>query len=67
MKAAEKLRLAGDIIETIERDGRRVAKVRLQQCTIEVDAEVLKESHLGDTITIEADILVRAVNTASSL
>jgi hypothetical protein len=67
MNGSEKLHLAGVIVETIERDGRRLAKIRLKQCTIEVDAEVLMESHLGDTITIEADILVRTVKPAPGL
>jgi hypothetical protein len=41
MNGPEKLHLAGDIIETIERDGRRLAKIRLRECTIEVDAHLL--------------------------
>jgi hypothetical protein len=67
MNGPEKLHLAGDIIETIERDGRRLAKIRLRECTIEVDAHLLMESHLGDNITIDADIQIRAVKPAAAL
>jgi hypothetical protein len=64
MDTDQRIRLAGDIIETIERDGRHLVKIQLKQCTIEVDATALKESHLGDSVLVDADIFIRTVRSA---
>jgi hypothetical protein len=58
---AQKLHLAGEIIETIQREGRQIIKVQLKQCTIEIDGGTLRETHLGDSITIDADTIVMTV------
>lgn len=65
MNTNQEIRLAGEIIETIERDGRHLVKIQLKRCTIEVDATALKESHLGDSVLIDADIAIRIVRSAT--
>jgi len=63
----QKLHLAGEIVETIQREGRQLIKVQLKQCTIEVDAGTLRETHLGDSITIDADMIVLTVRPTPQL
>jgi hypothetical protein len=61
MDTNQKIQLGGEIVETIERDGRHLIKIQLRRCAIEVDATALKESHLGDSVLIDADITIRTV------
>ena len=53
--------LAGEIIETYEKEGRRIAKVALKSCHIDISMDSFPDLHLGDTVTLEADISVKKV------
>lgn len=57
------LEFSGEVIETFERDGKRVAKVSLTSCHIDVPIDSIPDVHLGDTLVLEADITVQQVKT----
>jgi hypothetical protein len=55
------LRMTGEVIETVEGEGRQIAKIALKQCTIELEFTGMGDFHLGDSLTIDAEIKVLAV------
>ena len=57
-----RLILAGEIIEMFEKEGKIIAKVALKSCHVDIPLDVLPDLHLGDTVTLEADIAVKKVN-----
>ena len=57
-----RLVLAGEIVETYEKEGKRIAKVALKSCHIDIPLDVLPDLHLGDTVALEADITIKKVN-----
>ncbi len=48
--------LRGKVIETYEKEGQCFAKVEVNSCSINVEMEGIEEAHLGDSVSIEADI-----------
>jgi hypothetical protein len=57
------LEFSGEVIETFERDGKRIAKVSLKSCHIDVPIDLIPDVHLGDTLVLEADVTVQQVKT----
>ena len=56
------LRLTGEVIETVDREGRQIAKIALKQCTVELEVTGMWDFHLGDSLTIDAEIKVLSVH-----
>ena len=57
------IEFSGEVIETFERDGKRIAKVSLKSCHIDVPIDSIPDVHLGDTLVLEADVTVQKVKT----
>jgi hypothetical protein len=51
-----KLYLVGEVVETCQRDGKRVAKIALKSCCIELEPTSRLEMHLGDHVVLDAGI-----------
>ena len=51
-----KLYLVGEVVETCQRDGKRVAKIALKSCCIELEPTNRLEIHLGDHVLLDAGI-----------
>ncbi len=63
----EVVTLSGKIVEIYHRDGLSRARVSLNPCCIEVVADPAAELHLGDKVTVDAQIRTTAVRPASTL
>lgn len=61
MSRERTLRMTGEVIETVDLDGRQIAKIALKQCTIELEVTGTGDFHLGDSLTIDAEIKVLSV------
>jgi hypothetical protein len=53
--------LLGEVVETYDDQGRRIAKVCLQSQFVETVLEAGSEAHLGDKVMIEATLSIRNV------
>ncbi len=61
---AQPLSLEGEVVEILERGGRRVAKVMLKPRTVlDVAAATIREVHLGDRVVISGAITIERVKT----
>ncbi len=61
---AQPLSVEGEVVEILERDGRRVAKVMLKPRTVlNVTAGTIREVHLGDRVVITGAITIERVKT----
>ena len=58
-----RLTLPGEVIETFEKGGRRIAKVALKSCHVDVSIDAIPDVHLGDMVLLEADIAVQKIKT----
>jgi hypothetical protein len=58
-----RLTFSGEVVETFEREGKRIAKVSLKSCHIDVPIDAIPDVHLGDTLFLEADVAVQHVET----
>ncbi len=56
-----KVTLTGEVVEVLEKEGEPLAKIMFKTCHIYVPMDAILDAHLGDTVTIEADIAVRKV------
>ncbi len=56
-----KIQLLGEINETFEQDGHRIAKVILKSCCFDIDAAGISDLHLGQTVVIDLDMTVRRI------
>jgi hypothetical protein len=63
----EEVTLSGKIVEIYDRDGQSHARVSLNACCIEVVADPATELHLGEKVTVDAQIRTSAVRHASTL
>ena len=52
------LRVRGEVGETFEKDGRRFARIVLKPGCIEACIDTLGETHLGDHVLVDLDIMV---------
>ena len=50
------IHLCGEVVETMESNGRCVVKVALKSCCLELTADALASVRLGDTIIIDTGI-----------
>jgi hypothetical protein len=48
--------LRGKVIETYEKGAMSFAKISVDSCIINMEMEGIEEAHLGDKVSIEADI-----------
>jgi hypothetical protein len=55
------------IVEIYDRDGKSYARVSLSPCCIEVLADPALEFHLGEKVTVDAQIKTTAIRPASTL
>lgn len=58
---SQKLSLLGEVVETFERKGQKLAKVSLKSWSVEMAIEPAEELHLGDSIAIEVCVTGRKV------
>jgi len=54
----------GEVIEVVERGETKMMKLNLWPCTIDLPMSVSNEPHLGDPITVEADVMITGVEPA---
>jgi hypothetical protein len=64
----QKVSLAGEVIETFEKEGKFIAKILLKSFQLEVpldvlDAPHLDSAHLGDAVLLETSILVEKIES----
>lgn len=59
--------LPGKIVEIHDRDGKSYARVSLSPCCIEVVVDPALELHLGEKVTVDAQIKTTAIRQASTL
>ncbi len=55
------LTLTGRVVETFLRDGKQIAKISLQECQVFVPMDAILDAHLGDIVSIDAEIAVHKV------
>jgi hypothetical protein len=60
-KPSQKLYLLGEVVETFERKGQKLAKVSLKSWSLEMAIEPTEELHLGDSIAIEVCVTGKRV------
>jgi hypothetical protein len=63
----EAVTLSGKVVEIYDRDGLSHARVSLNPCCIEVVADPATELHLGEKVTVDAQIKTTAIRQASTL
>jgi hypothetical protein len=56
--------LTGEVVETFEREGKKIAKISLRMCHIEVPMDVVDAAHLGDTVHLSAVIPVNRIENS---
>ncbi len=56
--ASRNIHLRGEVIETLEENGRCIVKVALKSCYIEFAHSTLPKARLGDTIDIDTDLSI---------
>ncbi len=59
----KKISLAGEVIQTINRDNRRYIKITKATCCVELDTDTLPDIHLGDTIVIDGCIEFKTIDS----
>ena len=57
----QRLSLLGEVVETFERKGQKLAKVSLKSWFVEMAIEPTEELHLGDSIAVEVCVTGRKV------
>jgi hypothetical protein len=50
--------IVGEVVETYQKDGEQFAKIVLRNCHIELPLTMLDDAHLGDKISLQADVVV---------
>ena len=54
--------LRGELVETYEGHGNRVARIYLTQFQLDMPMQLLPEAHLGDQVILDATITVNSVS-----
>lgn len=66
--AAQPLRLEGEVVEILEQEGRRLARVRIEpRSVLDLAASGIRELHLGDRLMIDASLVINAVVQAPGI
>ena len=61
-EASQPLRLEGEVVEILEGEGRRLARVRIEpRLMLDLAANGIRELHLGDRLTIDGSLEISAV------
>jgi len=58
----QQVSLRGELVETYEGHGNRVARIYLSQVQIDMPMQLLPEAHLGDQVILDATITVNSVS-----
>ena len=61
LKGNQQVLFQGNVIEIVEQQGKKMIKVNLLPCSIDIPLRTDDEPHLGDMISFEATITVRNV------
>ncbi len=56
------LTISGEVVETFERNGVRIAKVSFTSLHIELPMETLEAAHLGDKVIVTARLVLQSVD-----
>ena len=60
--ASQRICLRGEVVEISERDGRRLMKITVEPHNlVDVVAETLEHTHLGDRVRVEAQVRIERV------
>jgi hypothetical protein len=58
-----KVLLTGEVVEMYERDGKHLAKIALRAGCIDVVIDIDSDTHLGDTVAIDAGLSINKIET----
>jgi len=66
--AAQPLRLEGEVVEILEQEGRRLARVKIEpRSVLDLAASGIRELHLGDRLMIDGSLVIDAVVPAPGI
>jgi hypothetical protein len=66
--ASQPLRLEGEVVEILEQQGRRLARVRIEpRSVLDLAASGIRELHLGDRLMIDGSLVINAVVQAPGI
>ena len=61
-EVSQPLKLEGEVVEILEQEGRRLARVRIEpRLMLDLAASGIRELHLGDRLTIDGSLEISAV------
>jgi hypothetical protein len=61
-ETSQPLRLEGEVVEILEGEGRRLARVRIEpRLMLDLAASGIRELHLGDRLMIDGSLEISAV------
>lgn len=67
-EAPQPLRLEGEVVEILEEEGRRLARVRIEpRSVLDLAASGIRELHLGDRLMIDGSLVINAVVPAPGI
>lgn len=67
-EAPQPLRLEGEVVEILEEEGRRLARVRIEpRLMLDLAASGIRELHLGDRLLIDGSLVINAVVPAPGI
>jgi hypothetical protein len=66
-KSGNRFYLVGEIVETYERDGKNVARISLKSMCVDVHLDSEPKARLGDTVVIDAGLIIRDAKVADAL
>ena len=58
---SQQLVFQGEVIEIVERGGKKMMKVNLLPCTIDLPLSMPDEPHLGDPLHVDATVMITGV------
>ena len=61
---SQQLVFQGEVIEIVESGGKKMMKVNLLPCTIDLPMNMSDEPHLGDPLHIEATVMITGFEPA---